>query len=119
MMSKRKIKNRLIPVLFFCWMILLNACQSTTRIPTVPTANNRKEDEVSLNGTIQKQVMTTYQYGTHVLQNKDGKTLYALKSEMLRLDDYIGKTVEVRGQLLNEYPIEGGPPYVEVVKINE
>jgi hypothetical protein len=114
----RAVKSRFILALFFCGMGLLNACK-TKGLASFPPADSNPKEKVSITGIIQKQGMTTYQYGTHVLCNKNGKTFYALKSETIRLDDYIGKTVEVQGQLLNEYPVEGGPPYVDVTHIKE
>jgi hypothetical protein len=117
MKSKRKIRNRLILVVFFCGMSLLDACKSTSSVPPVQAEDTQQKGEVSLSGTLEKQGITTYQYGTHVLHDKDGKTFYALKSETLQLDTYIGKTVELKGTLVNDYPVDGGPQYIEVVKI--
>lgn len=56
-------------------------------------------------------------YGTHVLTNDHGQTLYALKSSSVKLDDYIDKNVEISGSKIEGYPIDGGPEYIEVSKI--
>src|SRR5262245_10517826 len=48
---------------------------------------------VTAEGVIQKQGMTTYQYGTHVLKDSNKKTLYALTSKSQKLDTYVGKQV--------------------------
>lgn len=66
---------------------------------------------VEANGTIQKQGITSYQYGTHVI------TGYALRSSTLDLDNYIGQTVTVVGYLVEGYPLSGGPDYIEVEEI--
>ena len=50
-------------------------------------------------GTIKKQGFTSYMYGTHVLADSDGKTLYALKSESIDLDLYVGGKVTIRAHL--------------------
>jgi hypothetical protein len=118
MKSKNKINNGLILMIFFCGMSLLNACK-TKGLAAFPPADSNQKEKVSVNGTIQKQGITTYQYGTHVLLDKDGKTLYALKSETLKLDDYIGKKVELEGKLVEDYPVDGGPSYLEVMRIKE
>lgn len=74
-----------------------------------------KDEEKPINvevvGTIQQQGITTYQYGTHVI------TGYALRSSNIDLDNYIGQTVTVIGHLVEGYPIEGGPDYIEVEEI--
>ena len=69
-------------------------------------------------GTIQKTGITTYMYGTHVLKDDSGKTLYALKSDAINLDDYVDKgTVTVQGDLIPGYPVDGGPDYLDVKKV--
>ena len=60
---------------------------------------------------IQKQGITTYQYGTHT--NSD----YALRSSSVNLDDYVGQSVTVVGQKVEGYPVDGGPDLLEVEKI--
>lgn len=66
-------------------------------------------------GTLEKQGMTTYQYGTHVISN--GSVTYALRSQKINLDLYKGKTVEILGTKIEGYPIESGPEYLEVEKV--
>ena len=77
---------------------------------------NREENNwinVEVNGTIQKQGITSYQYGTHVLPG------YALRSGSLDLDNYMGQVVTVVGYLVEGYPVDGGPDYIEVEEIKE
>lgn len=70
-------------------------------------------------GVIQKQGITTYQYGTHVLLDGSGQTMYALRSERVNLDQYINQEVEVVGNLVLGYPVDGGPEYMDVAKVNK
>jgi hypothetical protein len=72
---------------------------------------------ITTEGTILKKGTTSYMYGTHILVNADGVTLYALKSENLNLDDFIGKKRIVKGDLIKGYPIDGGPDYLNVKKV--
>ncbi len=104
--------------LFFCLLIFISACKTAPQ-PGAGVSSTYTPKEVPITGTLQKQGETTYQYGTHVLNDKEGKTLYALKSETIHLDDYIGKNVKVQGKLVDDYPIDGGPPYLDVTKIEE
>ena len=71
--------------------------------------NNLETIEVS--GTIQKQEMTSYQYGTHTISG------YALRSSSISFDDYINQSVTIVGKKIEGYPIDGGPDYLEVEQI--
>lgn len=72
--------------------------------------------DVEVTGSIQEQGMTTYQYGTHVLQ---GEVMYALKSDDIILNNYIGKTVTLKGVKVDGYPVDGGPEFLLVLEISE
>ena len=72
---------------------------------------------VTAEGMIMKKGTTSYMYGTHILANADGKTLYALKSENLNLNDFIGKKRILKGDLVKGYPVDGGPDYLNVKKV--
>ena len=61
--------------------------------------------------------ITYYQYGTHVLNSEED--FYALKSEKLNLDEFIGKEVKVSGSKIEGYPVDGGPDYILVTEVNE
>ena len=71
--------------------------------------------QIEISGVIKKQGMTTYQYGTHTL-TIDGKQ-YALKSNTLDLNKYLKQNVTLIGEKIAGYPIEGGPDYIEVIRI--
>ena len=76
-----------------------------------------QEELLQLKGTIEETGITSYQYGSHTLNTED--TFYALKSEKVDLDQYIGKEVEVSGSKIEGYPVDGGPDYILVVKVSE
>lgn len=67
---------------------------------------------IEFKGTILKQGITTYQYGTHTAST------YALRSEELNLDDFLNQEVKIVGKKIEGYPVDGGPEYIEVTKIN-
>lgn len=73
---------------------------------------------VTATGTIKSAGITTYMYGTHVLKDANGKTLYALKSDKIDLDEYAEvANVTVKGDLVSGYPVDGGPEYLDVKKV--
>lgn len=65
-------------------------------------------------GGMQVQGMSTYMYGTHILTDNAGKTLYALRSKTVDLDKYNNKNVEIKGNKIKGYPVDGGPEYLDV-----
>ncbi|HEU4716315.1 MAG TPA: hypothetical protein VFU15_00700 [Bacteroidia bacterium] len=75
----------------------------------------KNETQVSFYGTLEKQGITTYQYGTHTIVN--GNTTYALKSETINLDNYAGRNVTITGSKIKGYPIDGGPDYIDVTSV--
>jgi hypothetical protein len=77
-----------------------------------------ENDMVTATGTIQKSGITTYMYGTHVLKDDNDKTLYALTSDTINLDDYVNiKNITVKGSLIRGYPVDGGPDYLMVIEV--
>ena len=75
--------------------------------------------EVTATGVVRKQGITTYMYGTHVLADDRGRTLYALRSGVVDLDRFVGHEVTVRGSLVPGYPVDFGPDYLEVKRVEE
>lgn len=71
--------------------------------------------EHTYTGTIEAAGITSYQYGTHLLRTDDEE--YALKSENINLKDYEGKKVMITAKKIDDYPIEGGPVYLSVLKV--
>ncbi len=91
----------------FAFVILLTvSCKKDTEFVVTKTS-----------GVVKAQGTTTYMYGTHILTDNNGNTLYALRSSSVILDDYINKTVEIKGHKVKGYPVEGGPEYIDVSKI--
>jgi len=77
-------------------------------------ANASKPGEITSSGTIKKQGITTYMYGTHVLLDDKGRIVYALRSDNIDLNKYIDRKVTVKGYLVDGYPIDFGPNYLNV-----
>ncbi len=69
---------------------------------------------VTASGTIKQQGISTYLYGTHILADDAGKIIYALKSDTIKLEDYVNKKVTIKGDLVAGYPVDGGPAYLDV-----
>lgn len=74
-------------------------------------ASTADGDSIEITGTILKQGITTYQYGTHTIAG------VALRSSAISLDDYVNQNVTVVGFKIDGYPIEGGPDFIEVESI--
>jgi len=72
---------------------------------------NSNPDNIEITGTIQKQGITSYQYGTHTISG------HALRSNSVDLDNYINQNITVVGYKIEGYPIDGGPDYIEVEEI--
>ncbi|MFQ6129668.1 MAG: hypothetical protein ACE5OT_02525 [Candidatus Hadarchaeaceae archaeon] len=71
-------------------------------------------EEVTSKGTLQKLEATIWMYGTHVLVGEEnGGVLYALRSDTVNLDAYIGRLVQVEGTKIHS-GIDFGPPYLNV-----
>ncbi len=79
---------------------------------------SNESDVISLElvGTIKAREGSTFQYGTHLLITRD--SFFALYSEELNLDDFINQTVTIEGTKIEGYPIENGPDFIKVTKIN-
>ena len=76
-------------------------------------------EQVTLTGVMEKPEGTTYQYGTHGISDWDSG-YYALQSDTVDLNAYIGQKVNVYGTLVPGYEnaqVEGGPPLVEVTRV--
>lgn len=79
-------------------------------------------DAVVAGGTVQKAGITTYQYGTHVLIDDSGDLSFALQSDNIALDDYVGERVTLHGTRVPGYQngaVEGGPDLLEVTRVDD
>jgi hypothetical protein len=89
---------------------------SPTLKPTLPIFETPRVKATSI-GIIKGHGTTSYMYGTHVLVNDNGNTLYALRSNNIDLDRHVGRKVKVSGYLIKGYPIDGGPDFLDVESI--
>ncbi|MBJ10581.1 MAG: hypothetical protein CMP66_03870 [Flavobacteriales bacterium] len=64
-----------------------------------------------ITGILQKQGITYYMYGTHVI------SVYAIRSDLVNLDDFINRNVTIIGYKIDGYPVDGGPFYIEVTDL--
>lgn len=83
---------------------------------------SRKENKVQdglmvIQGVLEEQGITSYQYGSYTLTADDG--FYALSSAEVNLKPYVGKEVEIRATKIEGYPVDGGPLYLQVTHVKE
>ncbi len=82
-------------------------------IRNLDSGRDLSEKETTIVGTIEKLEVTVWQYGTHMISG------YAITSETIKLDKYIGKEVSLIGREIEGYPVDDGPRYFEVKSIEE
>lgn len=82
-------------------------------------------DTITVSGYLEKLEVSTWQYGTHIL-NSDGVSIpetshfFALYSDnTITLNNFLKKYVVIQGILVEGYPVDGGPYFVKVIKIKE
>lgn len=97
---------KLISALSFTFLLMIQTGCSSGNI----------DKEQLYSGIIKPAGITSYQYGTHRLETKD--TFYALKSDQIDLKDYEDEKVNITASKIQGYPVDGGPIYLEVQKIN-
>lgn len=88
----------------------------------VTACGSGKENKVQdglmvVQGVLEKQGITSYQYGSYTLESDDG--FYALSSAEVDLEPYVGKEVEIRATKIEGYPVDGGPVYLQVNQVKE
>jgi hypothetical protein len=88
----------------------------TVRPILVPT-QSLPTGPVTADGLLRRQGLTNYQYGTFILLDTAGRTLYALRATTLDLDAYADHPVHLTGMLVPGYPLSGGPPLLDVTDI--
>ncbi len=75
---------------------------------------------ISATGVVEKPEITTYMYGTHAITDEESGTPYALTSENVDLDAYVGEEVTIYGAPVPGYAggeVEGGPALLEVGEV--
>lgn len=76
------------------------------------------EYDVSVRGKVERLEMTVWMYGTHGLVDPvTGEILYALTSDSVVLECYEESVITVKGNLVEGYPVDTGPPYLEVFEV--
>ncbi len=73
-------------------------------------------------GMLEAPEVTTYQYGTHAITDEASDARYALGSDSVDLDAYVGRRVTVWGAVVpgtEDGQIEGGPPLLDVARVEE
>ena len=96
-------------ILILCISFL--ACERSINLPAPFDPYNTVTGLCEITGIIQKQGVTSYQYGTHIISE------YALRSNSVILDDFINYNATIIGYRIEGYPIDGGPVYIEVTDI--
>ncbi len=74
----------------------------------------------SATGVLEKPEIASYMYGTHAITDEASGAGYALASESVNLDDYVGRRVTVYGAAAPGYEsgqIEGGPSLLNVTRV--
>lgn len=78
------------------------------------SCNNNLNDTEStkVTGIIKELGITSFQYGTHTIGD------YAIKSDIINLQDFVNKNVTIYGKKADGYPIDGGPILIIVSKVD-
>lgn len=100
-------------LLVFVSSIIFTACKKdqTENLPSFHAPCDNISGLCEITGTLQKQGITYYMYGTHVISG------YALRSDLVSLDDFINRNVTITGYKIDGYPVDGGPVYIEVTDL--
>jgi hypothetical protein len=94
--------------------------QETQAPPEKEPASPPPEELVPATGVLERPEITTYMYGTHAVTDEASGERYALQSEDVGLDGYIGRRVTIYGTPVPGYEngqVEGGPPLLNVTRI--
>ena len=78
------------------------------------------QESVVATGAMERLNITSYQYGTHAINDEASGAFYVLNSDVVDLDAYVGQRVTVYGALVPGYEsgqVEGGPPLVYVTEV--
>lgn len=92
---------------------------TVTAFFTIAWQNLDSKSYISAEGQISKIQISSWQYGTHILKDNTGRILLALRSSIVNLQNYEGKFVILEGDIIQGYPVDEGPRYVDVKRIKE
>lgn len=107
-----------------CLMAMAGVHVATQASPQAPSSAD--EAQVLVQGVLEKSGITSWQYGTHKLTGNffqsdaaalATKKVFALKSEHINLDPFLGQEVVITGQAIAGYPVDGGPDFIEVIAV--
>jgi hypothetical protein len=99
---------------------LLLAAVLAAMLAAVPPALAKSEPVFEATGVLEKPGVTTYQYGTHAITDEASGNRYALQSQSVDLDAYVGERVTVSGAPVPGYQdgqVEGGPDLLRVDQV--
>ncbi|MFD2245598.1 hypothetical protein [Pontibacter ruber] len=77
------------------------------------------QEPVNASGRVVKNEVSSFMYGTHLLVQGEDSVAFALRSSTINLDNYLHQQVRVTGKTIAGYPVDGGPIYVEVTRVEE
>lgn len=125
----RHIFRQLLPVIV---ILLSTACRTPEQVTVIKkdtiTIAPAPLPQLTWSGRLAETGLTTWQYGTHTLTGVEFKdtivrpvksVLFAVKSSSIYLNSYNGKEVVLTGYYADGYPVDGGPPLIEVVSVKE
>lgn len=92
---------------------LLVGCSTST-----PPDVSGPDAEIVVTGVVKPLQVSSWQYGSHLLVNRQSGDRYALTSDSVALDRYVESgPVTVYGSFVDGYPVDGGPPYIRVTTV--
>lgn len=107
-------KKLLLP-LVAAFAVTLFSCKKDEVETPAPTPTVTRTASMQATGLLKRLEVSTFMYGTHILIMNTG--YYALKSTTVNLDQYVNQNVTITGNRIAGYPVDGGPPYIDVITV--
>ncbi|QDC44095.1 copper resistance protein NlpE N-terminal domain-containing protein [Methylophilus medardicus] len=107
-----------------CLMAMAGVHVATQASPHASSSGD--EAQVLVQGVLEKRTISSWQYGTHQLTGDffqaeatamAPRKVFALKSEQINLDPFLGQEVAITGKAIAGYPVDGGPDFIEVIAV--
>lgn len=99
---------------FLVGLLLVGCTSSPSTIPDEPAA------EIVVTGVVKPLQVASWQYGSYLLVNRQSGQRYALTGQSVDLSEHVGSgPVTVRGNFVDGYPVDGGPPYIRVFSVTK
>lgn len=102
----------------FSLLISAQTCSSTANKEDTTNTQINNSERMEITGTIEEQGITSYQYGTHTITTADDE-FYALKSDVVELNEYLNQEVTIVAEKIDGYPLSGGPEYLLVLEVKD